>query len=188
MMVAGDEVGRTQQGNNNAYCQDNEINWVDWYWDDPRWTFLNFVKRMVRIRREHPIFRRRDFFHGVLVGDKGRKDVAWLAPDGHEMTTEEWEKEFARSLGMWLYGDSLPETDERGYPLQDSSFLVLFNAHHDVIDFKLPALGEGGVWVAEIDTSCETGEAPGESRSPTESYPIQGRSLVVLRESHSKNP
>jgi glycogen operon protein len=188
MIVAGDEVGRTQGGNNNAYCQDNEINWVDWYWDDPRWTFLNFVKRIVRLRKDHPIFRRRDFFHGVLVGNEGRKDVAWLKPDGHEMTTEEWEKEFARSLGMWLYGESLPESDERGYPLKDASFLVLFNAHHDVIDFNLPALAEGGSWHTEIDTSSDTGDAPAEQRNPSASYPLQGRSLVVLRESHSRAP
>ncbi|HEX3061421.1 MAG TPA: glycogen debranching protein GlgX, partial [Usitatibacter sp.] len=109
MLLAGDEVGRTQQGNNNAYCQDNEINWHDWYWDDARWSLLNFTKKMIRLRKAHPIFRRRDFFHGVLVGDSGRKDVAWLKPDGHEMTVEEWEKDFARCLGMWLNGEGLPE-------------------------------------------------------------------------------
>jgi glycogen operon protein len=86
MLVAGDEVGRTQNGNNNAYCQDNELNWHDWYWDDPKWKLLNFTKKLIRLRRAHPIFRRRDFFKGVPVGDAGRKDVAWLKPDGHEMT------------------------------------------------------------------------------------------------------
>jgi isoamylase len=179
MLLAGDEVGRTQLGNNNAYCQDNEINWLDWYWDDPKWHLLNFVKRVVRLRKAHPIFRRRDFFKGVAVDDGGRKDVAWLKPDGHEMTAEEWEKEFARSLGMWLNGDRLPETDLRGRPLQDASFLVLFNAHTDLIDFKLPA---GFGWRTEIDTSFDTGEAAAEGQSPADSYPLQGRSLVVLRQ------
>jgi glycogen operon protein len=114
MLLAGDEVSRTQGGNNNAYCQDNEITWHDWYWDEPKWTLLNFTKKLIRLRKSHPIFRRRDFFHGVAVGEHGRKDVVWLKPDGHEMTVEEWEKEFARCLGMWLYGEELPETDERG--------------------------------------------------------------------------
>ena len=182
MLLAGDEFGRTQGGNNNAYCQDNEINWVDWYWDDPKWTLLNFVKRMIRLRKDHPIFRRRDFFKGVAVGDGGRKDVAWLKPDGNEMTPEEWEKEFARSLGMWLYGKSLPETDERGRPLHDDSFLVLFNAHHDLIEFRLPAAAEGHRWRTESDTTFDSGEPSPEVRSPQEVYPLQGRSLVLLRE------
>ena len=179
MITAGDEVGRTQKGNNNAYCQDNDINWHDWYWDDPRWKLLDFTKRMIRLRKEHGIFRRRDFFKGVPVGDQGRKDVAWLKPDGHEMTTEEWEKEFARCLGMWLNGEQLPETDERGRQLHDASFLVLFNAHHDQIDFKLPA---GFGWRTEVDTAFDTGEPPPEAPAPTETYPLQGRSLVVLRQ------
>jgi glycogen operon protein len=135
---------------------------------------------MIRMRKEHPIFRRRDFFKGVAVGDQGRKDVAWLKPDGHEMTTEEWEKEFARSLGMWLNGEQLPETDDRGRQLHDASFLVLFNAHHDVIDFKLPE--NPGGWKTEVDTASETGEPPQERASPQGSYPLQGRSLVVLRQ------
>jgi glycogen operon protein len=99
------------------------------------------------------------------------------------MTIEEWEKDFARSLGMRLYGEGLPETDERGYPLRDESYLVLFNAHDDVIDFKLPgAASGGGAWRTEIDTSFESGEPSHEVASPQGSYPLQGRSLVVLRE------
>ncbi len=182
MIVAGDEFGRTQSGNNNAYCQDNEINWVDWYWDDPKWRLLNFVKRMIRLRKDHPIFRRRDFFHGIARVDGGRKDVAWLKPDGHEMTAEEWEKDFARALGMWLHGDSLPETDDRGRALRDASYVVLFNAHHDVIDFKLPDAGTGVAWRTEIDTSFESGEPSPEVASPLGTYPLQGRSLALLRE------
>jgi isoamylase len=188
MLLAGDEVSRTQAGNNNAYCQDNEINWLDWNWDDGKWRLLNFTKRMIGLRRSHPILRRRDYFKGVAVDDHGRKDVAWLKPDGHEMTTEEWEKDFARCLGMWLNGDGLPETDERGRALHDASFLVLFNAHHDVIEFRLPDPGPGGGWRGEIDTSTETGEVPPEAASPRETYPLEGRSLVVLRQIAPRNP
>ncbi|HUP98312.1 MAG TPA: glycogen debranching protein GlgX [Usitatibacter sp.] len=179
MITAGDEVGRTQNGNNNAYCQDNEINWHDWYWDDSKWRLLNFTKRLIQLRKEHGIFRRRDFFKGVPVGDQGRKDVAWLKPDGNEMTTEEWEKEFARCLGMWLNGEQLPETDERGGQLHDASFLVLFNAHHDQIDFKLPG---GYRFGPLVDTSFDTGEPPPDAPAPADTYPLQGRSLVVLRQ------
>jgi glycogen operon protein len=182
MLTAGDEVGRTQGGNNNAYCQDNEVSWQDWYWDDNRWRLLNFTKQMIRLRREHPLFRRRDFFKGMGVGDQGRKDVAWLKPDGQEMTPDEWKKDFARSLGMWLNGEQLPETDERGYPLQDASFLVLFNAHDDVIDFRLPPGTAITSWFPEIDTAFDTG-VPHVSRiSESGTYPLQGRSLVLLRQ------
>jgi isoamylase len=183
MVLAGDEVGRTQEGNNNAYCQDNAINWLDWNWDDARWHLLNFTKKMIALRREHPLLRRRDFFRGAeIVPGRGRKDVTWLKPDGQEMTPEEWQKDFARSLGMWLDGAQLPETDPRGHALHDASFLVLFNAHHDVIDFQLPDPGPGGAWLAEVDTAFETGEVPGEHATPGALYPLQGRSLAVLRQ------
>ena len=187
MLLAGDEVGRTQQGNNNTYCQDNEINWLDWYWDDNRWRLLNFTKRMIQLRREHPLFRRRNFFKGVPVGDGARKDITWLKPDGHEMTPEEWEKEFARSLGVWLNGEALPETDERGHALRDASFVVLFNAHHGPIEFRLPDPGPGWTWKTEIDTSYDTG-IPSRECAQGDAYPLQGRSLVLLQQVASGSP
>jgi glycogen operon protein len=187
MLLAGDEVGRTQQGNNNTYCQDNELNWLDWYWDDNRWRLLNFTKKMIQLRREHPLFRRRNFFKGVPVGDAGRKDITWLKPDGHEMTPEEWEKEFARSLGVWLNGEALPETDERGHALHDASFVVLFNAHHDQIEFRLPDPGPGWTWKTQIDTSYDTG-IPSRECAQGDAYPLQGRSLVLLQQVPSGGP
>ncbi|HUP31135.1 MAG TPA: glycogen debranching protein GlgX [Usitatibacter sp.] len=180
MILAGDEVGRTQLGNNNTYCHDSELNWQDWYWDDNRWRLLNFTKKMIALRREHPLFRRREFFKGVPVGDGERKDVAWLKPDGHEMTPDEWEKEFARSVGMWLNGEQLPETDARGNPLRDASFLVLFNAHHDLIEFLLPDVGAD--WAVEIDTSFNTGLPSADKSTARGTYPLHGRSLVILRQ------
>ena len=183
MLLAGDEVSRTQSGNNNAYCQDNEITWHDWSWDGPKWELLNFAKRMIRLRKDHPIFRRRDFFEGAIVEEE-RKDVAWLKPDGQEMTTEEWHKEFARCLGMAIYGGALPETDERGRQLRDASYVVLFNAHNDKIDFTLPVI-EGRAWATEIDTAYPSGAPPAETARPGATYPLQGRSLALLREIES---
>jgi glycogen operon protein len=179
MITAGDEVGRTQKGNNNAYCQDNEINWHDWYWDDPKWHLLNFTKKLIRLRRQHPIFRRRDFFHGVQVGDTGRKDVAWLKPDGAEMNDEDWEQEDRRSLGMWLNGAHLPETDDRGQTVHDESFLALFNAGHEAVDFALP---EGYAWTIELDTCHETGDPPQGTPPPGGLYRLEGRSIALLRQ------
>jgi glycogen operon protein len=182
MITAGDEVSRTQGGNNNAYCQDNEINWHDWYWDDSKWRLLNFTKKLIRLRRSHPIFRRRDFFHGVEVNGTGRKDVAWLRPDGAEMSPEDWEQEDRRALGMWLNGQSLPETDEHGQALQDASFLALFNAGHEPIEFALPDPGAGWSWAIEFDTAHEEGEGPSEAPMPGTPYPLQARSTALLRQ------
>jgi glycogen operon protein len=182
MITAGDEVSRTQQGNNNAYCQDNEINWHDWYWDDAKWRLLNFTKKLIRLRREHPIFRRRDFFHGVAVGDGGRKDVAWLKPDGTEMSDEDWNDGNRKHLGMWLHGEQIPETDDRGQPVQDASYLAIFNADPEAVEFKLPDAGEGAKWIVEVDTAHENGEPPGGAQPPNGSYKLEGRSLALIRQ------
>jgi isoamylase len=186
MITAGDEVGRTQQGNNNAYCQDNEINWHDWYWDDAKWHLLNFTKKLIRLRRAHPIFRRRDFFHGVPVGDTGRKDVAWLRPDGAEMSEEDWNQEDGRALGMWLNGVGIPETDDRGQPVHDASFLALFNAGHEPVEFTLPVPGEGQSWAIELDTAHENGEAPQGAAAPEGQYTLEARSLALFRQAGSE--
>ena len=118
MLLAGDEIGRTQRGNNNAYCQDNEISWVDWTLDAPRSRLLDFARRMIALRRDHPVFRRRHFFQGRSVRGSGEKDIAWLKPDGTEMSDEEWNNDFARCLGVFLGGEALQEVDERGRPVR----------------------------------------------------------------------
>ncbi|HEX6975689.1 MAG TPA: hypothetical protein VF147_14895, partial [Vicinamibacterales bacterium] len=142
MLLAGDESGRTQGGNNNAYCQDNPISWTDWSLDPERHKLVEFVRRVIALRRTHPVFRRRHFFEGRTL--RGGKDVAWLKPDGQEMTAEEWDHSYARSLGVWLGGAEIGEVDARGAPVHDDDFLVLFNAHHEPMGFTMPAFGGSG--------------------------------------------
>jgi isoamylase len=182
MMTAGDEIGRTQGGNNNAYCQDNEISWLDWNLDAPRLALCQFVSRIVGLRRAHPIFRRRKYFQGRAPRAGGTQDLTWLVPEGGESSDEEWTKHYARCVGVHLTGDSLQETDERGQAIRDANFLMLFNAHHDEVPFRIPPPAAGARWVVEIDTAYETG-VPGPMEITSETrYPLQGRSMVVLRE------
>jgi glycogen operon protein len=186
MLLAGDEMGRTQGGNNNAYCQDNPISWVDWQRAGEYAPLLQFFQRVIRLRREHPLFRRRHFFEGRPLRGTEVKDVAWLKPDGAEMTEQEWEQDFARCLGVYLAGEGLFETDERGQALTDSDFLLLFNAHHELIEFMLPQFNGGSRWLVVLDTTHESGlsyDGIFESRSL---YPLQGRSLALLRHQRSE--
>jgi glycogen operon protein len=129
MLRAGDELSHSQGGNNNAYCQDNAVSWLDWRLDAEEHAFLDFVRRILALRREHPIFRRRRFFQGRPIHGEDIKDIAWLNPDGREMTDLEWEQHFARCLGVYLSGAELDETDARGRPVRDDDFLLLINAH-----------------------------------------------------------
>ncbi|HTL75595.1 MAG TPA: glycogen debranching protein GlgX, partial [Casimicrobiaceae bacterium] len=152
MITAGDEVARTQGGNNNAYCQDNPISWIDWSLDEPKRQLLAFVRRVIDLRRQHPAFRRRHFFEGRSLTGRDDKDIAWLKPDGTEMTEQEWNNDFARCLGVYLAGDRLGETDARGRPVTDDDFLLLFNAHDGPIPFTLPAFDSWG-WLVLFDTA-----------------------------------
>jgi len=179
MILAGDELSRTQRGNNNAYCQDNEISWVNWELSDEQREFLGFVERMIALRRQHPVFARRRFLQGRPIAGAGIKDVAWLNPAGREMTDAEWDQPFARSLGVYLAGAALERLDRRGRPLKDDNFLVLFNAHYEPLEFVLPRFRPDYGWLRMLDTS--------EPRMPqagvgTTSYPLQARSLALLME------
>ncbi|MGE5131242.1 MAG: glycogen debranching enzyme, partial [Sphingomonadaceae bacterium] len=180
MLVAGDELGRTQQGNNNAYCQDNELSWLDWTPSVAKSALLNFVRRLVALRRAHPAFRRRDFFQGRPLHGGDAKDILWLKPDGREMSQEEWEREFARCLGVYLAGSGLDDVDRRGRRLADDDFLMLFNPHHEDAAFVLPAAA-GEPWRALLDTALEPA-APNARRhiAPGERYPLRARSLALL--------
>jgi glycogen operon protein len=179
MMVAGDEIGRTQGGNNNAYCQDNPVSWVDWNLSELDRNQLAFVQRMIALRSRHPVFHRRHFFQGRPLHGTNIKDILWLKPDGAEMTEQEWTQDFARSLGVYLEGSALDEVDARGRPVQDESFLVLFNAHHEVVPFRLPPMGRGHLQPL-IDTSEPTGIASAAPLADDDVYPLQGRSLALL--------
>jgi isoamylase len=182
MLLAGDELGRTQRGNNNAYCQDNEISWVDWNLTPERERLLAFTVRLIGLRNSHPVFRRRHFFQGRPIHGSGVKDIIWLKPDGGEMTEEEWLKSYARCLGVYYSGTGLTETDERGRPVSDVSFMVLFNAHDGEIPFHLPGFVPEPRWVIEMDTAFEGGLARGQAIASGKLYPLQGRSLALLRQ------
>lgn len=182
MILAGDEVGRTQRGNNNTYCQDNELNWFDWdiSWLPENRELLAFTQRLIQLRQQHPTFRRRHFFRGIH--GEGVRDILWFNPDGREIDDDEWTHDYARCLGLYLPGDGLGDWDERGHALEDDDFLLLFNAHHEEIPFVLPVLRENPVFEVLVDTALPQGQPTGGNQHPAEEpYPVLGRSLAVLR-------
>jgi glycogen operon protein len=180
MLLMGDEMGRTQQGNNNAYCQDNSISWVNWELKPEDHALRTFLQRLMSIRKQHPIFHRRSFFQGREVRGAGIKDILWLKPDGQEMSDEEWNNSFARCLGVYMIGDALEEQDDRGYPIVDDDFLILLNAHHEPIHFVLPGYRANAHWHALMDTSNVFGQPPEGAYLAGTTYPLQGRSLALL--------
>jgi isoamylase len=182
MIYAGDAIGHTQHGNNNAYCQDNEISWIRWSLQQQDRDLLSFVQRMINLRKRHPIFRRRHFFQGRPIKGANVKDVLWLNPSGNEMSEEQWRDASTRCLGMFLAGQGLDETDERGRKLGDENFLVLLNSHYEDVAFTLPTFHLGTRWVAWMDTSQENGLCNAETRDAGTAYPLQARSMAVLLE------
>ncbi|HKO89494.1 MAG TPA: glycogen debranching protein GlgX [Burkholderiales bacterium] len=179
MLLAGDELGRSQLGNNNAYCQDNEISWMEWSSNPERDALCEFTSALIHFRREHPVLHRRHFFQGRPLHGSDVKDIIWLKPDGTEMTEQEWQHDFARCLGVRLSGQAMTETDERGRPESDDDMLVIFNAHHEQIDFVLPGIAEGARWHAVFDT-VESTRLSGRVFEGHARYPVQARSLVLL--------
>lgn len=183
MLLAGDEIGHTQQGNNNAYCQDNEISWIDWDLQEQDRELLDFARRMVMLRKAHAVFHRRNFFQGRPIKGAGIKDVLWLTPDGREMADDEWKQSSARCLGMALTGEGLLEYSERGEPITDNNFLLLINAHHEEIPFVLPQLGPDKSWRALVDTTWND-QGRRSLHDAGASYGLRARSLVLLIEHH----
>jgi isoamylase len=180
MLLAGDERGRTQLGNNNAYCQDNEMFWVDWTSTPERESLLAFVRRLIALRHAHPAFRRHDFFQGRPLHGAEVKDIQWLKPDGTEMSDEEWNHAHARSLGVYLSGAGLNEIDRTGQRVHDDDFLVLFNAHHEDVAFVLPAF-DTAPWHALLDTGLEQDHPDLRVNfAAGQSYTVRGRALALL--------
>ena len=153
MFLGGDELGRTQHGNNNPYCQDNEISWFDWGLADENLTLLRFTRRLMAFRQQHPVFRRRKWFVGRSVYTTVLADIGWFRPDGSEMTQAQWHDGLAKSLAVFLNGDAIPDPGPHGERIVDDSFLVLFNAAHEEVAFTLPPEAWAAEWTAVIDTS-----------------------------------
>ena len=174
---------RTQRGNNNAYCQDNEISWFDWKVDRRARELLAFTRQLIALRREHPVLRRRQFFQGRRIRGSEVKDLAWFRPDGKEMTDDDWSQGYLRSLGLRLAGDAIHEKDEKGRPIKDHNFLLLLNAHHEPLPFTLPAHKRSVRWRMLLETS-ETERIP-EGRTLLRGgtlLNLPARSLALLRE------
>ncbi|MDO8836351.1 MAG: glycogen debranching protein GlgX, partial [Vicinamibacterales bacterium] len=178
MLTAGDELGKTQRGNNNAYCQDNEISWIDWDLTPDRDALLRFTRLLVQFRRAHPVLHRRTFFHGRSGPDAPVSDVLWLAPDGQELADARWHAPDTHTLGVLLVGDAIDEVTPRGEPIHDDTLLLLMNASDEAVSFVLPPAGTARAWLLELDTArpAEVPTAP-----ETDRYDVSGRSLAVLR-------
>jgi glycogen operon protein len=178
MLVAGDERSRTQRGNNNAYCQDNELSWLDWSLDEERSQLLEFTRRLIAFRKAHPAFRRVSFLTGETMSS-GLPDAWWFRPDGRRMTRRDWEQPECRVLGFFLNGREIRRRTPEGEPMLDESYILLFNASPDETVFQLPARRFGRVWEVELTTEAEP-EAPRALRA-REAFPLGPRSLALLR-------
>ena len=186
MLLAGDELGRTQGGNNNAYCQDNEVSWVDWSLADSHADQLEFVCELAAFRRDHPVFRRRRFFRGGDGGD-GLADIAWLTPSGREMAGKDWDTPYARAMMVFLNGNAITEPGPRGEPVRDDTFLILVSANQDPVKFTLPGQRFGRCWAVTLDTTAgqaaEGGAVEGGAAEhrPGGQIVLAGHSMMVLR-------
>ncbi len=178
MICGGDEIARTQLGNNNGYCQDNDISWFDWQLPPASRELLAFTQEVLRFRAAHPVLRQRRFFQGRKIRGVDVKDLAWFDPDGNEMTDAVWHAPHVRCFGMRLAGDAIDDTDDRGRRIVDDTLLILLNAHHGTVSFTLPSPGRRPAWALIFDTA-ETHTKKLRIRSGHE-YALQGRSLVVL--------
>jgi glycogen operon protein len=181
MLLGGDEWGRTQKGNNNAYCQDNEISWFDWRHDEKQKQFLEFTRKLVRFREAHPVFRRPKFFQGRRIRGSEIRDVMWFNPGGSEMSDEEWASPFVRCVGMLLSGDTVDVVNFEGEPLRDDTFLLLMNAHYEAIPFVLPGQ-ENLEWQLILDTMDPNGflAEPGKFASGDD-VDLRGRACCLLQ-------
>jgi isoamylase len=178
MLSHGDELGRTQRGNNNAYAQDNEISWVDWDLDDRRRALLEFTRHVIAVRQASPVLRRRHFFRGQAIDEEGNKDVTWIAPGGGEMTTADWRDAAGHAIGMLIDGNATDETDARGRPVQGDTMLLLLNGGPHPVHFVLPAQETPGQWMRLVDTASDTQSFPALTEH---AVTVEPHALVLLR-------
>jgi len=181
MICGGDELSWSHNGNNNAYCHDNELNWLDWKLDDRRENFLNFVRRCVEVWKSQPTLQRRKFFSGRAIRGEDIKDISFLNVFGEEMSDDDWNAGFVRCMGTRLAGDRLNEMDDRGNPIEGDTLLVLINSHDQKQDFTLPATAHGAVWQLILNTADPSLEATSHVLAPGDKYSMTDRALVLLR-------
>jgi glycogen operon protein len=182
MLLHGDELGRTQHGNNNVYAQDSELAWIDWERAKDFEVLSEFTQRLARLRHAHPVFRRRRHFQGRVVKGSEIEDIGWFTPAGEWMTDEDWDSGFAKSVSVFLNGEGIREPDLRGERIVDDSFFLLFNGHHEPIDFCLPDLGAGERWEVAIDTAAPMlVDADPRTVKTGETVDVEARSVLVLK-------
>ncbi len=181
MLLGGDEMGRSQGGNNNAYCQDTEISWFDWSQTQDHLDLLGFTRRLMDFRQSHPVLRRRRWFQGRSIRGRELKDIAWFNPDGAEMTDSDWEAGYAKVLGVFLNGDEIAHRDPRGRRVIDDSLLLLFSAHHEPIEFVIPSGPYGDQWDVALDTADPEVVEGSKLYKAGDTVPVRDRSVVVLR-------
>lgn len=178
MLVAGDEFGRTQHGNNNAYCQDNEVSWLDWKKADS--DLLNYTRNLIQTRKTHPVFCRRRWFQGQPISGTKVEDIAWFLPSAKEMNDKHWNNEFAKSLGVYLNGLGIHWVDPQGQRIIDDSFYVIFNAHHDALEYTLPGVNYGKHWWKVLDTNDGAYTIDDHTFDAGSKISVEGRSIVLL--------
>jgi len=181
MLLAGDEFGRTQDGNNNAYCQDSPVSWLDWVLDDEGRDQLDFVRKLIELRRSQPVFRRRHFFQGRAIHGTDIKDLYWIRPNGTEMSEQDWSSPNVRCIGMGLLGDQIVECDERGQRVRGDSFLILMNAGDEAVPFHLGARQRQVAWTLVLDTFQDSQSSQPQIFAHMAEYPLQSRSIAVLQ-------
>ena len=153
MLLGGDEFGRSQGGNNNAWCQDSPISWFDWAFDEEQERMLAFTRRVIALRQEHPVFRRKEFLTGSDVNNSGLPDSWWFRPEGRRMTRRDWERDDIPALGLFLNGNAFPYSDSRGKRIVDDAFVVVVNGHHEDVKVRMPSPRYGAQWAVELSTS-----------------------------------
>jgi glycogen operon protein len=180
MLVAGDEFGRTQNGNNNAYCQDNEVSWIDWEQKDDK--LREYVARLIHFRLEHPVFCRKKWFQYKPIKGTGVTDIEWFLPEGYPMSDEHWNTTYAKSLSIYLSGDDLNSYTERGEKLLDDTFYIMINSDEHSVIFTLPEQNWGNVWYKILDSADCFFEPTERSLilHPQEAVEVKGRSIVLL--------